>query len=95
MKFNAFALAAAVGAVATPAFAQTTPAAAPAAPQVMVSAPMTAAPVPSVNIHAPASGHCGLFQTCANTRIGLGKGDFIVRLSALGVLPEDRDSSLS
>ncbi|GBR49415.1 OmpW/AlkL family protein [Gluconobacter roseus] len=96
MKFNAFALAAAVGVVATPAFAQTAPATAPAAaPQVMVSAPMTAAPVPSVNIHAPASGRCGLFQTCANTRIGLGKGDFIVRLSALGVLPEDRDSSLS
>ncbi|KXV43911.1 hypothetical protein AD941_00275, partial [Gluconobacter albidus] len=64
MKFNAFALAAAVGAVATPAFAQVTAPA--AAPQVMVSAPMTAAPVPSVNIHAPASGHCGLFQTCAN-----------------------------
>ncbi|QDH16860.1 OmpW/AlkL family protein [Swingsia samuiensis] len=54
-----------------------------------------AAPMPQINIHAPiASGHCGLFQTCANTKIGLGKGDFIIRLSALGVLPNDHSSRI-
>ncbi|EHH68086.1 OmpW/AlkL family protein [Gluconobacter morbifer] len=100
MKISAYALAAAVGLMATPAFSQTTapaPAVTPVAPQATVSAPMTAAPVPMVNIQAPqrnSSGRCGIFETCANTKIGLGKGDFLIRLSALGVLPEDRDSSL-
>jgi len=32
---------------------------------------------------------CGLFETCASTRIGLGKGDALIRLSAIGVMPED------
>ena len=40
------------------------------------------------------SGHCGIFETCASTKIGLGKGDFMVRLSGVGVLPQDRDSSV-
>ncbi|WP_338332982.1 OmpW family outer membrane protein [Acetobacter sp. LMG 32666] len=40
------------------------------------------------------SGHCGIFETCASTKIGLGRGDFMVRLSGVGVLPQDRDSSV-
>jgi len=48
------------------------------------------APV-SAPVAAPARA-CGLFETCASTRIGLGKGDFIVRLSAIGVMPEDTSS---
>lgn len=40
------------------------------------------------------SGHCGIFETCASTKIGLGKGDFMVRLSGVGVLPQDRDSNV-
>jgi outer membrane protein len=40
------------------------------------------------------TGHCGIFETCASTKIGLGKGDFMVRLSGVGVLPQDRDSSV-
>ena len=90
MKTSALALVAALGLVASPAFAQTT--APVVAPQATVSAPMTAAPVPQVNIAQPSSGHCGLFETCANTKIGLGKGDFLIRLSALGVLPQDTSS---
>lgn len=39
--------------------------------------------------------HCGLFQTCASTKIGLGAGDFMIRLSGVGVLPQDRDSNVS
>ena len=38
------------------------------------------------------SGHCGIFETCASTKIGLSKGDFMVRLSGVGVLPQDRDN---
>ena len=90
MKTSALALVAALGLVASPAFAQTT--APVVAPQATVSAPMTAAPVPQVNIAPPSSGHCGLFETCANTKIGLGKGDSLIRLSALGVLPQDTAS---
>lgn len=62
-----------------------------ATPSAYVSAPVVApvmAPPPS---HG---GHCGIFETCASTKIGLGKGDFLIRLSALGVLPEDRDSKV-
>lgn len=66
-----------------------TPAMAPAT-TAYVNAPV-AAPVSAPVDH---SGHCGLFQTCASTRIGLGRGDFIIRLSALGVMPEDRDSKV-
>ncbi|MDE7548073.1 outer membrane beta-barrel protein [Acetobacter fabarum] len=40
------------------------------------------------------SGHCGIFQTCASTKIGLSRGDFMVRLSGVGVLPQDRDSNV-
>ncbi|AZV39142.1 OmpW family protein [Komagataeibacter xylinus] len=59
------------------------------APSTYVNAPL-AAPV------APArpKGHCGIFETCASTKIGLGRGDFMIRLSAVGVLPEDRDSKV-
>ncbi|BBC80198.1 membrane protein [Acetobacter orientalis] len=38
------------------------------------------------------TGHCGIFETCASTKIGLGRGDFMIRLSGVGVLPQDRDS---
>ncbi|CEF53728.1 OmpW/AlkL family protein [Acetobacter ghanensis] len=41
------------------------------------------------------SGHCGIFETCASTKIGLGKGDIMVRLSGVGVLPQDRDSRVN
>lgn len=37
---------------------------------------------------------CGIFQTCATTKIGLGKGDFIIRLSAIGVIPQNMDSKV-
>lgn len=40
------------------------------------------------------TGHCGIFETCASTKIGLGRGDFMVRLSGAGVLPQDRDSKV-
>lgn len=40
--------------------------------------------------------HCGLFKTCPGvTRIGLGKGDFIIRLSALGVITNNTSSKTS
>jgi outer membrane protein len=74
--------------VTATAYAQT---AAPVAPTVYVSAPVVhgAAYTP-----AQVAKKCGIFETCATTKIGLGKGDFIVRLSALGVLPTDRTSKL-
>ncbi|GBQ27334.1 OmpW/AlkL family protein [Gluconacetobacter sacchari] len=62
-----------------------------ATPSVYVNAPVASDAVPPPPSR---SGHCGLFETCAGTRIGLGKGDFLIRLSALGVMPEDRDSKL-
>ncbi|MFT9088285.1 MAG: OmpW family outer membrane protein [Acetobacter okinawensis] len=40
------------------------------------------------------AGHCGIFQTCASTKIGLSRGDIMVRLSGVGVLPQDRDSNV-
>ncbi|MBO1324321.1 outer membrane beta-barrel protein [Acetobacter sp. TBRC 12305] len=39
----------------------------------------------------PPSSHCGIFETCASTKIGLGKGDFMIRFSGVGILPQDRD----
>ncbi|QHC35051.1 OmpW family protein [Komagataeibacter xylinus] len=57
------------------------------APSTYVNAPLAAPVAP-----AQPKGHCGIFETCASTKIGLGKGDFMIRLSAVGVLPEDRDS---
>ena len=74
-----------------------------AAAQAQVAAPVATnnaayvnAPVVGQIPAAPraGSGHCGLFETCASTKIGLGKGDFLIRLSALGVMPEDRDSKV-
>lgn len=68
------------------------------------SAPVVNAPVSTNMVLAPqaqamaaprsSSDTCGLFKTCSSTKIGLGKGDFIIRLSALGVLPQDRDSKV-
>jgi outer membrane protein len=62
-----------------------------AMPSAYVNAPVVApvlAPPPS------RGGHCGVFETCANTKIGLGKGDFLIRLSAIGVMPEDSGSKI-
>ncbi|MCX5614565.1 OmpW/AlkL family protein [Bombella saccharophila] len=59
---------------------------------VTASTTMQAAPDASVHLQPPASEHCGLFKTCANTKIGLGKGDFVVRLSALGVITNNTGS---
>ncbi|CAK7192854.1 hypothetical protein COMNV_01063 [Commensalibacter sp. Nvir] len=40
--------------------------------------------------------HCSIFQTCPGvTKIGLSKGDFIIRLSALGVIPNNTSSKTS
>lgn len=40
--------------------------------------------------------HCGVFQTCPGvTKIGLGKGDFILRAGALGVIPNNTSSRTS
>lgn len=55
------------------------------------------APIMSKIPDAPRPGageHCGIFETCASTKIGLGKGDFMIRFSGVGVLPQDRDSSV-
>ncbi|GAN99468.1 MULTISPECIES: OmpW/AlkL family protein [Komagataeibacter] len=60
------------------------------APSTYVNAPLAQ----PVAVAQPRNGHCGIFQTCATTKIGLGKGDFMIRLSAVGVLPEDRDSKV-
>ncbi|MEE8657948.1 OmpW family protein [Acetobacteraceae bacterium EV16G] len=67
--------------------------AASSASQSYVNAPLTTsqvmAPKAAMSDHA-----CGIFKTCSSTKIGFGKGDFIVRLSALGVLPQDMDSKV-
>lgn len=75
------------------AHAQTTaaPPPPPAGASAYVNAPV-AAPVAAPADH---SGRCGIFETCSSTKIGLGKGDFMVRLSAMGILPQDRDSRVS
>ncbi|MBR2124777.1 MAG: OmpW family protein [Acetobacter sp.] len=53
------------------------------------------APVMSHIPDAPkAKGHCGVFETCANTEIGLGRGNFTVTLSAVYIMPQDRDDRL-
>lgn len=40
--------------------------------------------------------HCGIFQTCPGvTKIGLGKGDFIVRLGALATIANNTSSRTS
>jgi len=46
---------------------------------------------------APPVAHhdCGIFETCPSTKIGLGKGDFLLRASALGVIPENKSSNVS
>lgn len=37
-----------------------------------------------------AKGSCGIFETCASTEHGLGKGNFMVGLSAVYIMPQDR-----
>lgn len=68
------------------------PAATPA-PKAYVNAPLTSSaiipPKTGTSDHA-----CGIFKTCSSTKIGFSKGDFIIRLSALGVLPQDMDSKV-
>ncbi|PYD63387.1 OmpW/AlkL family protein [Gluconacetobacter entanii] len=85
-KMRNTALAAALGAAAiapVAGHAQT------ATPSTYVNAPLSAPVAPSRQ-----HGHCGIFETCSSTKIGLGNGDFMIRLSAVGVLPEDRDSKV-
>ncbi|WP_395495433.1 OmpW family protein [Acetobacter sp. KSO5] len=85
------ALAAGVAAISGTAAAQAQ-VVAPAAPNATyVNAPVMSN-IPSAP--RPGGGHCGIFQTCASTKIGLGKGDFMIRLSGVGVLPQDRDSNV-
>ena len=81
-----FAMSAALGAAAL----------APVAVHAQTATPSTYVNAPIANPVAVAQpkGHCGIFQTCASTKIGLGRGDFMIRLSAVGVLPEDRDSKV-
>ncbi|WP_205527898.1 OmpW family protein [Asaia bogorensis] len=80
-------------AVAAPtAQAQTTPVVNTPVTTNMVLAPQAQAM--AAPPHSSLSDKCGLFKTCASTKIGLGKGDFIIRLSALGIIPEDRDSKV-
>ncbi|MBQ5545889.1 MAG: hypothetical protein H7707_00120, partial [Acetobacter sp.] len=45
--------------------------------------------------NAPRSkGSCGIFETCASTEHGLGKGNFMVGLSAVYIMPQDRGQRL-
>ncbi len=68
-------------------------AAAPSTPiPVTTTTTMQAAPDASIHLQPPAHEHCGLFKTCASTKIGFGKGDFVVRLSALGVITNNTGS---
>ena len=69
---------------------------APVAVHAQTTTPSTYVNAPIANPVAVAQpkGHCGIFQTCSTTKIGLGRGDFMIRLSAVGVLPEDRDSKV-
>lgn len=93
VKFRSLltAMVAGVAALSGTAKAQTTQAAPATSNAAYVNAPVVSQ-IPAAP--RPSSGHCGLFETCANTKIGLGKGDFLIRLSALGVMPEDRDSKV-
>ncbi|MCE2565349.1 OmpW family protein [Komagataeibacter sp. FNDCF1] len=81
-----FAMSAALGAAAL----------APVAVHAQTATPSTYVNAPIANPVAVAQpkGHCGIFETCSSTKIGLGRGDFMIRLSAVGVLPEDRDSKV-
>lgn len=57
---------------------------------------MQAAPDPTIHLNAPKdTGRCGVFETCANTKIGLGKGDFIIRLSGIGVITNNTSSGIN
>ena len=82
-------------ALCSTAHAQVTTAPAPAATpagSAYVTAPVVA---PAVAPPPARGGRCGIFETCASTKIGLGKGDFMIRLSGVGILPQDRDSKVS
>ncbi|QDH15115.1 OmpW/AlkL family protein [Oecophyllibacter saccharovorans] len=72
------------------------PVGAPGATRATVAATtnMQAAPDPTVHL-APPKGPCGIFETCASTKIGLGKGDFLVRLSALGAITNNTSTSVN
>ncbi|MXV45202.1 outer membrane beta-barrel protein [Saccharibacter sp. 17.LH.SD] len=84
---------AAVGLIATSTFAF---ASAPKTQaNVTSSSSMQAAPDPTVHLRPPESHSCGIFETCANTKIGLGKGDFLIRLSALGLITNNTHSSVN
>lgn len=65
-------------------------------PEARANAAMVNAPIMK-HIPKPAEDteSCGLFETCTNTRVGLGKGDIMIRMSGVGVFPGDRDSKAS
>ncbi|MDF7673233.1 outer membrane beta-barrel protein [Acetobacteraceae bacterium ESL0709] len=84
---------AALGLLAGSAYAQ-----APATPvnsTVAAKSAYQAAPDATVHLSAPKNQSCGIFENCANTKIGLGRGDFLIRLSALGVITNNTSSSVS
>lgn len=54
-----------------------------------------AAPDATVHLSAPKNQSCGIFETCANTKIGLGRGDFLIRLSALGTITNNTSSTVN
>lgn len=62
------------------------------APDPLSSKYVQAAPDATVHLQPPGDKKCGIFETCENTKIGLGKGDFLVRLSALGVITNNTGS---
>ncbi len=63
-----------------------------AAATAMPAPHMEDAPNPTIHLQAPTAHRCGVFETCATTKIGLGKGDFLVRLSAIGVITNNTGS---
>ncbi|QHI96201.1 outer membrane beta-barrel protein [Aristophania vespae] len=90
----------ALGLLAGSAYAQTPAATVATMPQqtqgtVTATSPYQAAPDATVHLSAPKSQSCGIFETCENTKIGLGKGDFLIRLSALGVITNNTSSSVN
>lgn len=61
------------------------------------TSPMQAAPDVNLHVQAPKTrypANC-LFANCPGTKVGLGKGDFIVRLSAMGLITNNTHSSVN
>ncbi|MCT6878888.1 MAG: OmpW/AlkL family protein [Commensalibacter sp.] len=50
----------------------------------------------NVSVQPTHSGHCGVFETCNGiTKIGYGKGDFVIHLNAVGVITNNTSSKTS